>query len=499
MNFNSLQFLIFLPIVVTVYHLLPHKVRWIWLLAASYYFYMSWNALLIFLIVGTTLVSYGAGLLIEKSQKTGLKRLWLVITIVVCLGALVFFKYFDFLLGSVIDFLNLFAMNIKSFSLDLLLPIGISFYTFQTLSYVIDVYKGKIQAERHLGYYALFVSFFPQLVAGPIERPADLIPQLKAEHKFNWEDFSCGIRILAVGFFYKCVVADVLGIYVNRVFGNSDGANGLAVLVAGYLFVTQMYCDFAGYSEIATGAARLMGIKLSVNFYRPYLSQSYADFFRRWHITLTRWFTDYVYIPLGGNRKGLPRRILNTFIVFALCGLWHGANWTYVCWGLYAALFMSIETLIKRPIGGLLRKMGINTASKTIWVLRIIGTFMILIPAGIIFRADSLTQAGQMLGTLFSSWNIFSGNYFAAFIACTGITFFAAFQMLISMVCEIKLWHYSEIGRHKKDDLLVYGEELKYEQSRRTVVSVYTVIAIMLCWIALLSTGDASQFQYFQF
>ena len=499
MNFNSWEFLLFLPVVVTVYHLLPHKVRWIWLLAASYFFYMSWNALLIFLIVGTTLVSYGAAIFIEKAQTKGWKKFWLITTIVVCIGALVFFKYAEFLLSNVIAVIRLFTPTVNDVALDLILPIGISFYTFQTLSYVIDVYKGKFAAEKHLGYYALFVSFFPQLVAGPIERPADLIPQLKAEHKFNWDDFTAGMRILAVGFFYKCVVADFLGIYVNRVFGNVAGANGLSVLVAGYLFVTQMYCDFAGYSEIATGAARLMGIKLSVNFYRPYYSVCYSDFFRRWHITLTRWFTDYVYIPLGGNRKGIFRKILNTFIVFALCGLWHGANWTYVVWGLYAALFMSIETLIKRPIGALLRKIGINTASKWMWVARIAVTFMVLIPAGIIFRANDLAHAGQMLATLFTSWNLFNGTYFATFLNSSGITALVAVQMVLAMCCEIKLWNYSEIGRYKKEDILVYGDKAGFIQSRRTVIMIYVVVLIMLSWIALLSTGDASRFQYFQF
>ena len=499
MSFNSWQFLLFLPIVITVYYLLPHKVRWVWLLAASYFFYMFWNAVLIFLIVGTTLVSYGSGLLMERSESVKVRKFLLITTIIICLGVLVFFKYFNFIMGNAIDFLNLFSLNIKSFSLDLLLPIGISFYTFQTLSYVIDVYRGTVRAEKHLGYYALFVSFFPQLVAGPIERPANLIPQLKEKHKLNWEDFSCGIRILAVGFFYKCVVADFVGIFVNRVFADVAGANGLSVLLAGFLFTVQMYCDFAGYSEIATGAARIMGVKLCVNFNRPYMSKSYSDFFRRWHISLTSWFTDYVYIPLGGNRRGPVRRVLNVFIVFILCGLWHGANWTFVVWGAYAAFFLSLETLVKRPIARLLTKMNVNPDGKGVWWARVIGMYFILIPAAIIFRAEDLSHAGQLLSTLFTSWNLFSGSYFAAFVLSLGLTVQAALQILFCIVCEVAVWKYAEIGRHEKDETLVEGGVWDYEQARRTVVLALLIICVTLSWIGLLSTGDSSQFKYFQF
>lgn len=349
MNFNSIEFLIFLPVVLLLYWILPHRARWVLLLIASYYFYMSWNVELIFLILGTTLVSYVAAILIEKTDKKWLKRLYLIITLIVCLGVLFFFKYFNFVLSGVIAFLNLFSVNISPISLDIILPVGISFYTFQTLSYVIDVYRGDFKAEKHIGYYALFVSYFPQLVAGPIESAGNLLPQLKQKHKLNEEDIFSGLRIMLCGFFRKCVVADFLGIFVNKVFADIAGADSLSVFVAGALFCLQMYCDFAGYSEIAMGAARMMGVKLMVNFDRPYLSRSYTEFFRRWHISLNRWFTEYLYIPLGGNRKGKIRKILNTVIVFALCGLWHGADVTYILWGLYAAFFVSIESLIKNP------------------------------------------------------------------------------------------------------------------------------------------------------
>lgn len=497
MNFNSLSFLIFLPAVVILYWLIPHKFRWALLLAASYYFYMSWNARLVFLIAGTTLVSYLAGIAIEKTESRRTKRFFLILTIAVCLGVLAFFKYFNFFVGSAVRVLNWFNPEIKPFSLDLILPIGISFYTFQTLSYVIDVYRGKFRAERHLGYYALFVSFFPQLVAGPIERPKDLIPQLRAVHRFCLEDLFCGLRIMAVGFFYKCVVADFAAIYVNNVFSNVPEANTLSVFLAGFLFSIQMYCDFAGYSEIATGAARMMGIRLSRNFNRPYMSKSYSDFFRRWHMTLTRWFTDYVYIPLGGSRKGIPRRIFNTFVVFALCGLWHGANWTYVLWGLYAAFFMSLETLLKRPAGALLARMGIRTGGKGFTALRIAGMYFILIPAAIIFRANDVTHAGELLSRLFTGFG-FGAEYFSAAMANLGLDAVSAVILVIFIVCEVMIWHYGEIGREQNVPLSSdpHGKTLAAE---RSVLFIFIVLAVAFCWLALIASDNASAFQYFQF
>ncbi len=499
MNFNSLHFLLFMPIVILLYWLTPGKFRWMLLLVASYYFYMSWNARLVFLILGTTLVSYCAGIMMERTKKTGLKRLYLIIAVVTCLSVLIFFKYFNFLSRSITTFLNLFNLKAGEFTLDLILPIGISFYTFQTLSYVIDVYRGKFKAERHIGYYALFISFFPQLVAGPIERPGDLIPQLKSVHYFNFEDFFCGLRILAVGFFYKCVVADVLGVYVNNVLNNLASANALSIFIAGYLFATQMYCDFAGYSEIATGTARMMGIKLTTNFNRPYLSNSYSDFFHRWHITLTRWFTDYVYIPLGGSRCSLARRIFNTFVVFTLCGLWHGANWTYVLWGVFAAFCLSIETSLKKPLARFLNKMSIDTSGKTFYACRVIFTFSVmLIPAALIFRANDLSHVGSIFSTFFTSWG-FGTDYFSYAMNSLGLDAFGLITILLFMTAEVLLWQYAEIGRCGKPEPLPFDRRGNTISTQRTVIWIYTVIAVMLCWLALLATGDTSAFQYFRF
>lgn len=493
MNFNSVEFLIFLPVVLLLYWLIPHKFRWILLLVASYYFYMSWNAALIFLIFGTTAVSYAAGLCIEKAKSRRVKKFWFVLTLVVCLGSLAFFKYFNFFLQSIIDFLNLFALHLNDFSLNILLPVGISFYTFQTLSYVIDVYRGAISAEHHFGYYALFVSYFPQLVAGPIERPGDLIPQLKTEQKWSGKEFVTGLRILLVGFFYKCVVADFLGIYVTNVFSDSGNANGLSVAIAGALFTVQMYCDFAGYSEIATGSARMMGVRLTRNFNRPYLAVSYSDFFRRWHITLTRWFTDYLYISLGGSRKGTGRRILNTFIVFLLCGLWHGANWTYVLWGAYAAFFLSLESVLKKPLARFLSRKGVNIHGKLITMSRRSIMWLIFIPAAILFRAEDVAQAGEMLVELFTAWGL-GVDYFNAAMDNIGLNVLSGITIVLCIVCMTKIFYFGEVGR--EEELPVAERTVT---GRKWSIYMYIIILIGVCWVALLSTGDISSFAYFQF
>lgn len=493
MNFNSLTFLVFLLAVLLLYWLLPHKFRWILLLAASYYFYMSWNPWLIFLIALTTLVSYAAALCISKAKRKGWKRFWLLTALFVCLGTLVFFKYFDFLIGSAIDFLNLFALKLDDFALNLILPVGISFYTFQTLSYVIDVYWGKFEAERHLGYYALFVVYFPQLVAGPIERPGDLLPQLRAEHRFDWEDMAAGLRIFLYGFFLKCVVADFVGIFVNNVFSDLSSANSLSVFLAALLFVIQMFGDFAGYSHIATGTARMMGVRLSENFRRPYLAASYTEFFRHWHLTLTRWFTDYVYIPLGGNRKGKARAALNTTIVFFLCGLWHGANWTYVLWGLYVAVFVNLEHLVKKPCRAFFEKKGLNPDGGLFLLFRRAMMWLSLVPASITFRSGSLPVLGEAFTVLFTKF----GNYFGGGIASLGLEPASIILIALAVVTMCMMWYFAK-GEPVAPKTLKRAEE-RTLYAQRTSVYFYAALSIALFWLFLLASQDLSAFLYFQF
>lgn len=494
MNFNSIEFLIYLAIVLALYFALPHKFRWIVLLIASYYFYMSWNAVLIFLIVGTTLVSYLSALLMKKTENKKIKKFWLVLTLAVCLGVLFFFKYFEFMLQSVFSLLNLFTLNIPSVSLNILLPVGISFYTFQTLSYVIDVYRGDYKAEKHFGYYALFVSYFPQLVAGPIERIDNLLPQIKAEHKLNVEDMYAGFKIALGGFFRKCVVADFCGIFVNNVFGNVAEANSLSVFIAGVLFAIQMYNDFAGYSDIATGVARMMGVKLMKNFDRPYLSTSFTEFFRRWHISLTKWFTDYVYIPLGGSRKGTARKIFNTFVVFLLCGLWHGANWTYVLWGLYSAIILAIENVCRKPFERFCKKHKVDLQNQAIVLLRRVILFLLVVFGAFIFRSQSIGQLGEVLMKLFTG---FGENFIENAFASLDITVMDILQIVISVICMSMIPSLWEEG--EKTTLPLNTIQGKSVYMQRVSACVYLVLAVAFCWLALASSSDISGFAYFQF
>ena len=353
MLFNSVPYAIFLALVFVLHWLLPQRFRWIMLLIASYYFYMSWNPELVVLIALTTLVSYSSGLLIDRfrnaeGSKAKLPKLFMILALVICFGVLFFFKYFDFFSESVTSLLRAFSLPVQDITLKLVLPVGISFYTFQTLSYVIDVYRNKIPVEKHLGYYALYVSFFPQLVAGPIERSDNLIPQLRKERTFDYVEGSDGLKWIAIGLFKKVVIADTLSVYVNMVYGNLANYQGLSFIAATIFFAFQIYCDFSGYSDIAIGSAKLLGVQLMKNFDSPYFSKSVREFWSRWHISLSTWFRDYVYIPLGGNRKKLPRVLLNLMITFLLSGLWHGANWTFVVWGALHGFYVVVETLIRR-------------------------------------------------------------------------------------------------------------------------------------------------------
>ena len=488
MNFNSLAFLIFLPVVLCGYWILPFRFRWVLLLAASCYFYMYWNPKLIVLIFTTTLVSWLCALAVERWPKW--KKPFLIITLVICLGILAYFKYANFFLENLYQMLAAFGFTGERPILNVLLPVGISFYPFQTLSYVIDVYRGDFPAEKHFGYYALFVSYFPQLVAGPIENPGTLLPQLRTEQHRNPEDLRAGLRLLICGFFRKCAIADFLGIYVTRIFDQAENASALAVFIGGALFCFQMYCDFAGYSEIAAGSARLMGIRLTKNFNQPYLSQSYGEFFRRWHISLNRWFTSYVYIPLGGNRKGIVRKILNTLIVFGLCGLWHGARWTYVLWGLYAAVFVCLESLLAKPAGKAVSALHIDLESPTVILLRRCYMFCIFVPAAILFRADTVGQAGLMIQQLFTGWGAGTAT-FAEAISLAGIDFAGLIRLLLTLAFLpiLAKWGQYDLPPAKNNR----------EAASRAASAAVAIILIALAWLSLLATEDASAFAYFQF
>lgn len=332
MLFNSIKFAIFLPIVFVMYWMLPHRFRWMILLISSYYFYMSWNVKYVLLIFTTTVVSYTAAIFLQNAKNQKKKRIILTASLIICLGILLVFKYWGFVFETINNLLSFFSIQTHPITLSLILPVGISFYTFQTLGYVFDVYKGRIRAEKHFGYYATFVSFFPQLVAGPIERTESLLPQIKSKHIFEESVGLLGTQYIILGL-YKKVIADTLAFHVDIVFGDLYKYEGFALLLATFLFSIQIYCDFSGYSDIAGGTAKLFGIELMENFRSPYFSGSLKEFWKRWHISLSTWFKDYVYIPLGGNRCSKIRQRFNLIVTFFVSGLWHGANWTFVMWG----------------------------------------------------------------------------------------------------------------------------------------------------------------------
>lgn len=488
MVFNSVEFLIFFPIVLALYFIgnKCKTFRWIMLLIASYYFYISWNADLLYLILFTTAISYVAAIVIERSASRHMRRFWLVVTLVVCLGVLFFFKYFNFLSDSVVGIMNLFGAGKSKFNLELILPVGISFYTFQTLSYVIDVYRGGIKAEKHFGYYALFVSFFPQLVAGPIERPENLLPQLYADHKPNWSDTIEGLRIIIIGFFKKVVVADLVATYVTAVYNDVENATGLGVLLATVLFAVQIYCDFAGYTDIAIGCARMMGITLMQNFDRPYIAESIQEFWRRWHISLSSWFKDYIYFPLGGSRCAKWKNYRNIMIVFLVSGLWHGAAWTYVLWGAIHGAYQVIGKLLKVPRQKLLALLHVSEDSRGLHMVRRFNTFVLVCFAWIFFRANSISDLGVLLRKLFTDWHI-SDAYIKGTFEGMGLTLIGALITILSIFIMNRM----DIGKLR----LSSGESgcvpvFQY---------VYFVWVIAIAWLLLLVGDGASSFIYFQF
>lgn len=414
MLFNSFQFLVFFPIVLLIYYIIPVKVKKIWLLLCSYYFYMSWNPEYIFLLLGSTLVTYFVGLLIEKyREKKHYARAILIGGVVVNLGVLFFFKYFSFATSLFTSFLGLCGMEVTIPSFDILLPVGISFFTFQALGYTIDVYRKDIYAEKNFLNYALFVSFFPQLVAGPIERSKNLLKQLSSERKFSIDDFREGIYLMLWGFFLKIVLADKIAVIVDCVYDAPEQYPGCYIVIATILFAFQIYCDFGAYSIIAMGTAKTLGIKLMENFNAPYMATSVADFWKRWHISLTSWFRDYVYIPLGGNRKGKVRKNINKMIVFLLSGLWHGASLSFVVWGGLNGLYQVIGELLTPLKKKLLLLLRINENSFGSKLVKGIVTFILIDFSWVFFRANSLGAAFEVIKQMVSvdnHWVIFDGS-----------------------------------------------------------------------------------------
>lgn len=398
MLFNSFEFLLFFPIVCTLYFLLgKNKYRNPFLLLASYYFYMNWKPIYAVLILTSTILTYVCGLLVEKNSGEKKKQKWFLISsLVLNFGILFIFKYFNFINESIFNVLSAAGLKWPVPNLDVLLPVGISFYTFQAVGYSIDVYRGTIKAERNFFTYALFVSFFPQLVAGPIERAKNLLPQFHSEHHFDADDVTEGIKQMIWGFFMKLCVADVLSSYVDAVYNNVANHNGTSMLLATLFFTIQIYCDFAGYSNIAIGAARVMGYRLMDNFKQPYFSLNIKEFWRRWHISLSTWFMDYLYIPLGGNRVSYPRHLLNLAITFLVSGVWHGANWTFVLWGGVHSVYQITSNMFRRFI---YKPKYDKKWSQTIGIII---CFISVAFAWIFFRANNIEDAFTIIRKIFT-------------------------------------------------------------------------------------------------
>lgn len=497
MLFNSVDFLIFFPLVTLIYFIIPHKIRYLWLLVCSYYFYMCWNAQYALLLFASTFITWASGLGIAHAAKkeaddpTRQRSKGIVaISLILNLSLLFFFKYANFTIDNLNAVFSKIGITFQLPTLDLLLPVGISFYIFQALSYTIDVYRGDVPVERNLLRYMLFVSFFPQLVAGPIERSSRLVAQLYEKHTFSFDRMVRGLMLMLWGYFQKVVVADRICVLVDQVFNYSTYYSGFTVLVGVLFFAVQIYCDFSGYSIIAVGAAQVMGFDLMDNFSQPYLATSIADFWRRWHISLTTWFRDYLYIPLGGNRKGKWKKYRNIMIVFLSSGLWHGANWTYVIWGGLNGLYQVIGAETKKLRTKCKNALHIrdNTASGKL--LSMVVTFLLVDFSWIFFRAATLEDAVTILKQMFASfnpWVLFDGTLYT--LGLSQIDFWVGVLSIVAIFIVDSL--------HERK---VHIREWILEQNLVFRWVIYFVAIFTILIFGFYGPNyDAAQFIYFQF
>jgi alginate O-acetyltransferase complex protein AlgI len=473
--FNSIEYALFLPAVVTAYYLLGQAHRWKLLLAASYAFYAAWKPGYLLLIVASTLVDYWAGLRMDAASKKQ-KKVFLWASLAVNLGLLFTFKYFNFFAETFNALLGYSGTAQALPALEVLLPVGISFYTFQTLSYTIDIYRGERRAESHLGLFALYVAFFPQLVAGPIERSTRLLPQLHKEHRFSYTRSLAGLELILWGLFKKVVIADRLAVLVDAVYGNPGAHTGPMLICATVFFAFQIYCDFSGYSDIAIGSARLLGIDLMVNFRAPYFAASIGEFWQRWHISLSTWFRDYVYIPLGGSRTSKGRHLGNLLITFVVSGLWHGANWTFIVWGLLHGCWLVAEVLL-----------GINDKRPTQFWPRLgrqLWVFFLANVAWVFFRAANIGDAILILRRWPQGWGQPLRESFASLEQFSGGDFLLSFLLIGTLLFV-----------DSRTDGWRLGSWLAKKPRQARWAFYYAAAGALL----LFATGGAQQFIYFQF
>ena len=486
MLFNSLSFAIFFPIVFLLYWFVTNKslrLQNMLLLVASYYFYACWDYRFLFLLVFSTLLDYFTGLKMAASNKPRMKTFWFVLSVAINLGFLGFFKYYNFFVTSFADMISGFGYKPDVWTLKVILPVGISFYTFHGLSYVIDIYKGRIPAEKNFIEYSVFVSFFPLLVAGPIERATHLLPQIKKQRTFDYSKAIDGLRQILWGLFKKVVIADTCAEFANTIFNNSAGMHGSTLVLGALFFTFQIYCDFSGYSDIALGTARLLGIELLRNFAFPYFSRDIAEFWRRWHISLSSWFRDYVYIPLGGSKGGMWMKVRNTFIIFLLSGFWHGANWTFIVWGGLNAIYFLPLLLAKRNRANLETVAQGKLFPTFRELLSMVVTFSLTVFAWIFFRAQSVTHAFHYIGGIFSR-SLFEMPDKRPFIGLKTHPAVAIVLVFIFMIIE---W----LGREEQYALASFGNRW-YKPVRW---SFYYILIIAI----FVFIGKEQQFIYFQF
>jgi D-alanyl-lipoteichoic acid acyltransferase DltB (MBOAT superfamily) len=481
--FNSIEYLIFFPVVVALYYAIRQNWRWLFLLIASYCFYMFWKAEYVVLIMASTLVVYYTGLMMGRLMAKSERRKYLIVSIIINIGILAAFKYANFF-GDSINFLfQDFNIAYRFPELKLLLPVGISFYTFQSMGYSIDVYRGVTKPEQHIGKFALFVCFFPQLLSGPIERSRQLLPQIHEKKKFSQEMLVSGLKLMAWGFFKKLVIADRLGIFVSSVYDDPTSQNSVQIIAATILFAFQLYCDFSGYTDIARGSARILGYDLMVNFNRPLIARSMSEFWQRWHISLTTWFRDYIYFSLPNkinNRIVQWRVYLNLVITFVLIGFWHGAKWTFVFFGLLQGMFIFLEAVTQKHRDKLHELLKLGNIPRLENAGNILITFALLCFSILFFRANSLADSFLLIGKSFHLTNA-AGSL--ADILTNKEVAFAIVQIIFLLVIE---------QIHAKNNLIRW-------LSRQSIYFRWSVYLAFIFYILIFGILSKKVFLYFQF
>lgn len=480
MLFNSFDFIVFFTVVVLMYYILPFRFRWLFLLMASYYFYMASEPVMVLLLMASTLIDYFCGIQIHGSSSQKRKKWFLLLSIGANVGILIAFKYLFFFIDSFNQVLAFFGIayadhHIQSYNVSqILIPVGISFYTFQTMSYTIEVYRGNMEPERHLGRFALFVAFFPQLVAGPIEKATRLLPQLKKDIKPDLAEIKKGLALMAWGFFLKLVVSDRIGVYVDYVYDDPENNQGIPLVLGAFLFIFQIYYDFSAYTAIAIGAAKVMGINLTHNFNRPLFATSISSFWRRWHISLTHWIRDYMFFPL--RRSGKLSRVSSTLIVFFIMGLWHGANWTFVIWGALNGIFLVIELGTGKVRSKLFKKIGFPQ-----WLLNIGGwaiSAICLTFSLIFFRSSSFKEAMIYIKNMFQIHNL----HFNV------LNNYLEIVLIALLVIGVQIVHYFKGNNRIYELINIRSPYLRW--------GLYTLYILLFC---LLAINRQKTFIYFQF